>query len=74
MKGPDCKTKYLLPNRIFMSSLFDQSLFDNQGELGLGLVSMTINFTPPPPPLPGFSGKSYELSNRVLAIRLYRSE
>ena len=44
------KTKYSLANRIFMSSLFDQGLFDNQGGLGLGHVSKAIMFTP----LPGF--------------------
>ena len=30
-----------------MSSLFDQGLFDNQGGLGLGQVSMAIMFNPP---------------------------
>ena len=40
------QTKYLLANRIFMSSLFDQGLFDNQGGLGLGQVSMAIMFNP----------------------------
>ena len=40
-------TKYLLANIIFMSSLFDQGLFDNQGGLGLGQVSMAIMFNPP---------------------------
>ena len=29
------QTKYLLANRIFMSSLFDQGLFDNPRGLGL---------------------------------------
>ena len=29
-------TKYLLANRIFISSLFDQGLFDNPGGLCLG--------------------------------------
>ena len=41
------KTKYLLANRIFMSSLFDQGLFDNQGGLGLGQVSVAIMFNAP---------------------------
>ena len=30
-----------------MSSIFDQGLFDNQGGLGLGQVSMAIMFNPP---------------------------
>ena len=29
-----------------MSSLFDQGLFDNQGGLGLGQVSMAVMFNP----------------------------
>ena len=29
-----------------MSSFFDQGLFDNQGGLGLGQVSMAIMFSP----------------------------
>ena len=41
------ETKYLLANRICMSSLFDLGLFDNQGGLGLGQVSMAIMFNPP---------------------------
>ena len=36
----------MLANRIFMSSLFDQGLFDNQRGLALGQVSMAIMFTP----------------------------
>ena len=38
---------FFFANRIFMSSLFDQGLFDNQGGLGLGQVSMAIMFNPP---------------------------
>ena len=64
------KTKYLLANRIFMSSLVDQGLFDNQGGLGLGQVSMAIMFTPPP----WVFDKSHELARHALAIRLCCSE
>ena len=53
-----------------MSSLFNQGLFDNQGGLGLGQVSMAIMFNPPSK---GFD-KSHELASHVLAIRLYCSE
>ena len=56
----------MLANRIFTSSPFDQGLFDNQGGLALGQVSIAIMFTPS-----WIFEKSHELASHELAIRLY---
>ena len=45
--GSSYKNKIFACKYNFMSSLFDQGLFHNQGGLGLGQVSMAIMFNPP---------------------------
>ena len=54
----------------FLCLLSWTRVFDNQGGLGLGQVSVAIVFNPPSKVF----DKSHELVSHVLAIRLYCSE
>ena len=52
------------------ASLFDQGLFNNQGGLGFGQVSMAIMFNPHSKVF----DKSHDLASHVFAICLYYLE
>ena len=60
----------MLANKIFISSLFDQGLFDNQGT---GFRSGVNGRYVSTPSIKVFD-KSHELASHVLAIRLYCSQ